>query len=193
MESRQAVCFERKQANGIYLEIRGTPIANGWTLLTYTDISAHKRAEQVIEAAKKAAEAATKAKSDFIANMSHEIRTPMNAIIGLAYLLENEILPGNANELVRKIRMAGRSMLSIINDILDFSKIESGKLDIETAPFRLSDILDNLSTIMSANLGDKELELIIAPPTKQNESSAGRRAQDRTSVNQPDRQCHKIH
>jgi hypothetical protein len=164
MDTRQTVCFERRQANGVFLEIRGQPIAVGWILLTYTDITAHKLAEQTIEAARHAAESATVAKSAFIANMSHEIRTPMNAILGLAYLLEKTDLPGDANDLVHKIRMSGRSLLGIINDILDFSKIESGKLEIEIAPFRLGDVLDNLSTIMSSNAGEKEIELIIAPP-----------------------------
>jgi signal transduction histidine kinase/CheY-like chemotaxis protein len=112
-------------------------------------------------------ETANRSKSAFVANMSHEIRTPMNAILGLAYLLEKAVLPGDANEMVRKIRMAGQTLLSIINDILDFSKIESGKLEFETAPFRLGDVLDNLSTIMAANAGEKDLELIIAlPPRK---------------------------
>jgi hypothetical protein len=121
----------------------------------------------MIEEAKNAAETATVAKSAFIANMSHEIRSPMNAILGLAYLLEKAELPGDASDLVRKIRMAGRSLLGIINDILDFSKIESGKLEIELNPFRLADVLDNLSTIMSASAGAKDIELIIeTPPSK---------------------------
>ncbi|MBP9147295.1 MAG: PAS domain-containing protein [Rhodoferax sp.] len=164
MDERQAVQIERQQANGTFLEIRALPISNGWTLLTYTDISAHKLAEQTLHAARKTAEAATAAKSAFIANMSHEIRTPLNAILGLAYLLEQLSLPGEANDLAYKIRVAGRSLLSIINDILDFSKIESGKLQIENRPFRLGDVLDNLSTIMSSSAGEKDLELIIAPP-----------------------------
>lgn len=109
------------------------------------------------------AEAANRAKADFLANMSHEIRTPMNGILGLAYLLDQNNLDSDSADLVKKIRNAGRSLQSIINDILDFSKIEAGRLDIEHAPFRILDVLDNLSGIMSANAGDKDLELIISP------------------------------
>jgi len=109
------------------------------------------------------AEAASRAKADFLANMSHEIRTPMNAVLGLAYLLANKPLEPDALDLVKKIRNAGRSLQTIINDILDFSKIEAGQLEIEEAPLHLDGVLDNLASIMSANAGDKDLELVIAP------------------------------
>ncbi|USX23213.1 response regulator [Oxalobacteraceae bacterium OTU3REALA1] len=110
------------------------------------------------------AEAASRAKADFLANMSHEIRTPMNGILGLAYLLDQRPLDADAADLVRKIRNAGRSLQAIINDILDFSKIEAGRLEIERVPFNLSDVLDNLASIMAASAGDKDVELTIAPP-----------------------------
>lgn len=110
------------------------------------------------------AEAANKAKADFLANMSHEIRTPMNGILGLAYLLDQQELDSEAADMVKKIRNAGRSLQSIINDILDFSKIEAGRLEIEHAPFRISDMFDNLAGIMAASTGDKNIELVIAPP-----------------------------
>ncbi|HEY8881129.1 MAG TPA: response regulator [Roseateles sp.] len=116
-----------------------------------------------LEVRTREAEAASRAKADFLANMSHEIRTPMNAVLGLAYLLANKPLEPDALDLVRKIRNAGRSLQTIINDILDFSKIEAGRLDIEEAPLQLDAMLDNLANIMSANLGEKDLELVIAP------------------------------
>ena len=109
------------------------------------------------------AETANRAKADFLANMSHEIRTPMNAILGLAYLLDQCSVDAEAKDLIRKIRNAGRSLQSIINDILDFSKIEAGRLEIEHAPFLLSDVLDNLGGIMAASVGEKDLELVISP------------------------------
>ncbi len=110
------------------------------------------------------AEQATQAKSQFLANMSHEIRTPMNAILGLCYLLERQNLPPISLEMVMRLHGAGLSLLGIINDILDFSKIEAHRLDIEAVPFLLSDVLDKLATIMTASLGSKPVELIVAPP-----------------------------
>lgn len=163
MVTRQIMKFERPQVNGVFLEVCIEPLSSGWTLLTYTDITAHKRAEQVLDRAMRAAEAATVAKSAFIANMSHELRTPMNAILGLSYLLDKSNLPAEASGLVHKIRKAGNSLLVILNDVLDFSKIESGKMNLQSLPFRLGDILDNLASIMSINAHDKDLELIISP------------------------------
>ncbi len=121
-------------------------------------------ANQALAARTEDAEEANLAKANFLANMSHEIRTPMNAILGFAYLLERDNLSHEASKLVTKIRNAGRSLQSIINDVLDFSKIEAGHLEIERAPFQLTEVLDNLAGIMAANAGDKEIELVVSPP-----------------------------
>lgn len=107
---------------------------------------------------------ATEAKSEFLSNMSHEIRTPMNAVLGMTYLLQKQDLPAESLYLIEKIHGAGNTLLSIINDILDFSKIEAKHLEIEEVPFRLSDVLDNLASIMASAVGDKPVETIIAPP-----------------------------
>ncbi len=120
-------------------------------------------ANRALETRTQEAETANRAKADFLANMSHEIRTPMNAILGLAYLVQQGPLDADARDLIGKIRNAGRSLQSIINDILDISKIEAGRLEIEHAPFRLGDVLENLASIMAANVADKILELVIAP------------------------------
>ena len=110
------------------------------------------------------AEAANLAKSAFLANMSHELRTPMNAVIGIAYLLEKANLPGDANDLVRKIGVAGHALLAIINDVLDLSKIESGRVEIAHLPFEIQDVLDDLSSIMSFHAQQKKIDLRINAP-----------------------------
>lgn len=122
------------------------------------------RLNEELEAQARVSQQASVEKSEFLANMSHEIRTPMNAILGLSYMLQQSILPDDAQRMVGKIRGAGRLLLGILNDVLDFSKIETGKLEIQTTPFNLGDVLDNLATIMSTNAHDKDLELVIATP-----------------------------
>jgi len=115
-----------------------------------------------LEIAKHAAEAATHAKSDFLANMSHEIRTPMNAILGMTHLaLKTNPSPKQADYL-NKIKAAAQALLGIINDILDTSKIEAGKLNLETIDFRMEEVLDSVSTIVSQRAQDKNLEFLIA-------------------------------
>ncbi|MCG9682463.1 response regulator [Vibrio sp. Isolate23] len=116
--------------------------------------------------AKDKAIAANKAKGDFVANISHEIRTPMNAILGLAYLLKKQELSPQSLDMVKRIHDAGKSLLGIINDILDFSKIEANRLEIENVPFRLTEVIDNVASIMSTAVGSKPVEVVISalPP-----------------------------
>ena len=116
--------------------------------------------EQDLVKAKTDSELANSAKSEFLAQMSHEIRTPMNAVIGMAYLAGKTQLSTRQQGYVRKIYVASNTLLGIINDILDFSKIESGQLHIESIPFRLEEILDNLAAIISQKAEEKELEVL---------------------------------
>jgi signal transduction histidine kinase/DNA-binding response OmpR family regulator/HPt (histidine-containing phosphotransfer) domain-containing protein len=115
---------------------------------------------QATEIAQAEAIAANEAKGTFLANMSHEIRTPMNAIIGLTGLCLETELDNKQQDYLSKVDGAANALRVIIDDILDFSKLEAGKFEIETIPFSLNDVLDNLATISMVRCQDKRLELV---------------------------------
>ncbi len=137
-------------------------IKNGEGTITHLvgyiiDVTNH----QLVIEEKRVAENADRAKSEFLANMSHEIRTPMNGVMGMAELLATTELDSKQRMFTDVIVKSGNSLLTIINDILDFSKLDAGQLELDPAPFPLAEAIEDVATLVSSKVAEKDLELIV--------------------------------
>ena len=160
--------FEHRMIRGdgaiIWLSVNGVPVCNVLGQVTGyrgagLDITARKQAEQELIREKEAAQAADRAKSEFLAVMSHEIRTPLNSVLGFADLLTETSLDSIQKEQVDMIRRSGDALLVLLNDILDFSRIESGKMPIQPSSVDVRACLRDVVDLYGATAQAKGLKL----------------------------------
>ncbi|WP_232316522.1 hybrid sensor histidine kinase/response regulator [Candidatus Burkholderia verschuerenii] len=118
----------------------------------------HARAEELARASD-TAEAANRAKDDFLAMMSHEIRTPMNGVLGLVEVFENTPLNPDQSQMLGMIQDSASALLQILDDLLDYSKIEAGRLTIESTPIDLRELVDNTIGLLARRAHEKGLRV----------------------------------
>jgi signal transduction histidine kinase len=169
--------WEERGKDSRWIKIDEAKTSSGLCVYLETDITTLKEREQDLMAAKLAAEAAGKARSDFLALMSHELRTPLNAIIGFSELTMNRMfgpIKPKYHEYACDIHYSGRHLLELINDILDMSKIDAGKMTINLEVIRLSDTILQCRRLVEPMAMERDValncsfpdELLIADPLR---------------------------
>jgi PAS domain S-box-containing protein len=153
----------RADGTWIYMEARAAnlledPELSSW-VVTARDITDRVQAQEDLQEAFEAAEAATRAKSELLANVSHEIRTPMSAILGMTDLALETDLDEEQREFLTTVRSSAESLLTIINDLLDLSRVEAGRLTIEQVPFSVRGTLEDVIRTVRVRAAEKGLDL----------------------------------
>jgi PAS domain S-box-containing protein len=157
--------YLRKDGSSVWVELftslqRDAASRPAYAIAVIQDISERKRLDTELRRAKDVAEAANRAKDEFLANVSHEIRTPMNAILGMTELALETELSVDQRQCLKTVKSAADNLLVILNDLLDFAKIESGKMELDAAEFSLRAAVGDTLRALAVRAHKKGLELI---------------------------------
>ncbi len=140
------------------VEVSASPVAPDLRLSVLHDVTAQRRVEEA-EWARQVADAASRAKSEFLSRMSHELRTPLNAILGFAQLLQMEIETPEQRESVQHILRGGRHLLDLINEVLDITRIETGRLHLSPEPVAVADLLRECLDLIQPLAAQRDIRL----------------------------------
>jgi signal transduction histidine kinase len=156
---RSNAVYRRTRRNGTVLEVRTKVLDSGLAVRTFTDITKQERDASALADARDLAQAAARARSEFLAVMSHEIRTPLNGVIGVAALLEDTELGSVQRGCVRLLRQSGDHLLELVNDILDFSRLEADRVVLEEVDFAPRAMLQSVVEMFSTQAASNSLYL----------------------------------
>jgi signal transduction histidine kinase/DNA-binding response OmpR family regulator len=158
---REAGISECQLSDGRWIRESDHVTPDGGRVGLRTDITQLREQQIALEAARRAAEAANRAKSAFLANMSHEIRTPMNGVVGMAELLCDTTLSDEQRLFAETIRSSGEALLVIINDILDYSKLEAERMTLHPEPFDLERTIHEVTMLLQPRARAKGIDMMI--------------------------------
>ena len=161
-ERRDVIGAELTRPDGRVIQYTAAPLPDGATLLTYKDVTAHRRMERVLMERNEALVAADKLKNTFISHVSYELRSPLTNIIGFSELLGNDAI-GELNEkqgeYLSDIRASSDNLLAIVDDILDLASIDAGGLDLNLEKIDIKDVIDIASEKLKNRFGAEDIDL----------------------------------
>ncbi len=179
MRDHPGTFMEFETRDGKWCRVADTRTADGGTVTIRSDITDLKTRQMELEVERNNAEAANRAKTDFLTNMSHELRTPLNAIIGFSDVMVTGIfgdLPDRYRTYADDISSSGKHLLSLINDLLDSAKIESGSFELEVTEFSLTDVVQQATALITSLAEERQLFLELSDFNEQAALRADQRA-----------------
>jgi signal transduction histidine kinase/DNA-binding NarL/FixJ family response regulator len=156
--------FRRSLPNGRIIETHTEALEDGTTVQSFTDMTAADEAQRVLTEARDAAEAAVRARAQFLAAMSHEIRTPLNGILGVNEMLLMTAMTDEQQNYANIIQQSGTHLLGMLTEILDYSKIDQQGVELELIPFDPVAVLREVATMLASSAASHDLKLEIAVP-----------------------------